>query len=281
LQSGRMSFLLAHDDHRATVLASLSSLPTDLLLISKEGEQVPASRLLLSLHSPLFRELLASTHTTAISLPLSTEGVAALLGVLAEGRAFGGEEEELVGVARGAAVLGILLPGLQLGGRRGARAGVVELEEDGMEASGEEPAIGGPAFQDGKDGGNFMERGRGDYSEKRPIESNDDEETLKPNEVEEGIQWMKDKNKLSCVSCKIEFRSKYLLSKHIKKEHETLYCEVNQKPFFGAKELENLYKGGKASGPEEEKFACPECDFSSPRLAFLRTHAKFMHTGGR
>ena len=129
-----MSFHLAHDDHRATVLAALPTLPTDLHLVSREGEQVPASRLLLSLHSPLLRDLLASTSTTAVSLPLSTEGVAALVGLLGEGRVFGGAEEELVRVARGAALLGIRLLGLQLGGRRGAGAGVEELKEDGMDA---------------------------------------------------------------------------------------------------------------------------------------------------
>ena len=144
-----------------------------------------------------------------------------------------------------------------------------------LNALGEELAIEGHVPQDRRGG-----EDQGGLREDKHREFNGDKESLKSNTAEEGNKMMKDKNKFSCVSCESEFRSKYLLSKHTKKGHGILNCKINQNPFIGRQEVEDPSKIH-SSWPQEEQFVCEECDFSSPRLAFLRTHTKLVHTGGR
>ena len=89
--AARMSYRLEHDLHSSTVQEALAALGPDITMISLEGEQVGVSSLLLSLHSPLLRELLegrAREEGRAISLPLSLQGIQALVGVLQQGKVF-------------------------------------------------------------------------------------------------------------------------------------------------------------------------------------------------
>ena len=86
-----MSYRLEHDLHSSTVQEALAALGPDITMVSLEGEQVGVSSLLLSLHSPLLRELLedrAREEGRAISLPLTLKGIQALVGVLQQGRVF-------------------------------------------------------------------------------------------------------------------------------------------------------------------------------------------------
>ena len=65
--------------------------------------QVIANKLLLVLHSPILRELLMSeksSNSTAISLPLSTEAIMALLDLLARGRTFSSQDADLLEVVK-------------------------------------------------------------------------------------------------------------------------------------------------------------------------------------
>ena len=63
----------------------------------KLASQVMANKLLLVLYSPILRELLLS-DITAISLPLSTEAIVALLDLLAKGRTFSSKDAHLLEV---------------------------------------------------------------------------------------------------------------------------------------------------------------------------------------
>ena len=65
--------------------------------------QVIANKLLLVLHSPILRELLMSeksSNSAAISLPLSTEAIMALLDLLAKGRTFSSQDADLLEVVK-------------------------------------------------------------------------------------------------------------------------------------------------------------------------------------
>ena len=65
--------------------------------------QVIANKLLLVLYSPILRELLMSeksSNSTAISLPLSTEAIMALLDLLAKGRTFSSQDAHLLEVVK-------------------------------------------------------------------------------------------------------------------------------------------------------------------------------------
>ena len=65
--------------------------------------QVIANKLLLVLHSPILGELLMSeksSNSAAISLPLSTEAIMALLDLLARGRTFSSQDADLLEVVK-------------------------------------------------------------------------------------------------------------------------------------------------------------------------------------
>jgi len=112
-----MAYHLQHEQHLAMVQAAVSSYSGDMLLVSLNGEQVMANKLLLVLYSPILRELLLS-DSTAISLPLSTEAIVALLDLLAKGRTFSSKDAHLLEVVEAGALLGLSLVKLQLGSRK-------------------------------------------------------------------------------------------------------------------------------------------------------------------
>ena len=120
-----MSYHLEHEEHNLTITSTVASLAPDLVFVSTEGEQVEASSILLSLHSPLLQNLLVNRDNrdvTALSMPLSASGLHTLLALLSSGRALGSSEQGLREVVEHAAtVLGIPLDNLQLGRRAAAK----------------------------------------------------------------------------------------------------------------------------------------------------------------
>ena len=83
-----MSYHLEHEEHNVTVSSALACLPPDIMFISREGEQVEASSLLLSLHSPLLHSLLAERdklEVTAVTMPLPASGLRTLVALLSSG----------------------------------------------------------------------------------------------------------------------------------------------------------------------------------------------------
>ena len=121
-----MSYHLEHEEHNLTVSSAISSLVPDLVFVSTEGEQVEASSFLLSLHSPLLKNLLVdrdNRDVISLSMPLSASGLHTLVALLSSGRALGTSEQGLREVVEQAAtVLGVPLDNLQLGRRGGAKS---------------------------------------------------------------------------------------------------------------------------------------------------------------
>ena len=121
-----MSYHLEHEEHNLTVSSAIASLIPDLVFVSTEGEQVEASSFLLSLHSPLLKNLLLNRDNRdvmALSMPLSASGLHTLVALLSSGRALGTSEQGLREVVEQAAtVLGVPLDNLQLGRRGGAKS---------------------------------------------------------------------------------------------------------------------------------------------------------------
>ena len=91
-----MSYHLEHEEHNLTVSSAISSLVPDLVFVSTEGEQVEASSFLLSLHSPLLKNLLVdrdNRDVISLSMPLSASGLHTLVALLSSGRALGTSEQ--------------------------------------------------------------------------------------------------------------------------------------------------------------------------------------------
>ena len=66
----------------------------------------------------------------------------------------------------------------------------------------------------------------------------------------------------SCTSCNEGFTQETQLKKHVQQKHKDL----------------TLGDIG-VSEPKEEIFNCEHCDFKTAKIAFIRTHNKFMHKG--
>jgi len=113
-----MTYHLQHEEHLATMQAAVTSCIGDTLIISSDGEQVIASKLLLAAYSPMLRGLLLTENNSAISLPLSTDAIMALLDLLARGRTFSSTDVHLLEVVKAGTMLGLSLGKLQLGSRR-------------------------------------------------------------------------------------------------------------------------------------------------------------------
>ena len=118
-----MTYHLGHDDYTTDIFTLVSNLPTDLTLISTEGDRVDASSILLSIHSSLLRNLIREQgcKETVISVPLSILSIKILLSILENGTAFSNKEEDLLEVSVLQSCIGLDLDQLQLGKGNGTK----------------------------------------------------------------------------------------------------------------------------------------------------------------
>ena len=108
--------LTAYQDTHITLLHNTihrwSKREPDIQIISSEGCTIYTQRILLGFYSPLLRDVLDSVdpgEKPTISVPHNAATVKKLLTVLATGKAFSPEKDNLVEVAKAAKVLGINL----------------------------------------------------------------------------------------------------------------------------------------------------------------------------
>jgi len=114
-----MTFVLSQSsaEHRALLSSSLSSPAREgdtLHLVSEEGWLVPASRLLLALHSPSLSSLLTSSLASTVSVPSTAASLSSLLSLLSSSSSPPSSLSHLAGVKELAATLGLHLPELAL-----------------------------------------------------------------------------------------------------------------------------------------------------------------------
>jgi len=276
-----MAYHLQHEEHLAMVQAAVSSYSEDILLISLNGEQVMANKLLLVLYSPILRELLLlekSSDSTAISLPLSIEAIVALLDLLAKGRTFSSKDAHLLEVVEAGALLGLSLVKLQLGSRKVKtfKRGKCDLRGQGVD---ELEGHTGVRKQGGRQEGNKnpedsikveirnddlgeLNQGRTTLCNSAQLEQNifssanygeksaPFEELTKTGAINLKLQLLN-----PCLVCDKDFIYPSLLNHHQKSVHNNEM--LNDK--------------------ESKGLQCDSCQFSTPKLAFLKTHNKFMH----
>ena len=99
--------------HLSRLLSSLSSLPPDMWLVSREGFSLPSHSLLLSLYSPWLRKLLPSSPTS-LSLPLPAQTLSSLLSLLTTGSSTSSSCFNPTLVIEAAEVMGMNLEDLQI-----------------------------------------------------------------------------------------------------------------------------------------------------------------------
>jgi len=114
-----MTFVLSQSsaEHRALLSSSLSSPAREgdtLHLVSEEGWLVPASRLLLALHSPSLSSLLTSSLASTVSVPSTAASLSSLLSLLSSSSSPPSSLSHLEEVKELVATLGLHLPELAL-----------------------------------------------------------------------------------------------------------------------------------------------------------------------
>jgi len=261
-----MTYHLQHEEHLATMQAAVTSCIGDTLLISSDGEQVIASKLLLAVYSPMLRGLLLTENNSAISLPLSTDAIMALLDLLARGRTFSSTDVHLLEVVKAGTMLGLSLGKLQLGSRREKGNGgtnrrsnlnYVKLDADTeMEnVSFKEETPCSNKFGNMKQGpqtDNQAGSGAGLKAPQFKLPVPNFGEDRASEQLSKSVSTPKPLN--PCRRCDLDFIYPSLLNHHLRSVHDE-----------------------KLSDKRGNLLQCDSCQFSTPKLAFLKTHNKFMH----
>jgi len=243
--------------------AAVTSCIGDTLIISSDGEQVIASKLLLAVYSPMLRGLLLTENNSAISLPLSTDAIMALLDLLARGRTFSSTDVHLLEVVKAGTMLGLSLGKLQLGSRREkgnggtnrrSNSNYVKLDaHTGIEnVSFKEETPCSDKMKQGPQSNTQASSGAGLIAPqfKLPVPNFGEDRACE--ELSEKVSTPKPLN--PCRRCDLDFIYPSLLNHHMRSVHDE-----------------------KLSDKRGKLLQCDSCQFSTPKLAFLKTHNKFMH----
>jgi len=243
--------------------AAVTSCIGDTLIISSDGEQVIASKLLLAAYSPMLRGLLLTENNSAISLPLSTDAIMALLDLLARGRTFSSTDVHLLEVVKAGTMLGLSLGKLQLGSRREkgdggtnrrSNSNYVKLDAHiGIEnVSFKEETPCSDKMKQGPQSNTQACSGAGSIAPqfKLPVPNFGEDRACE--ELSERVSTPKPLN--PCRRCDLDFIYPSLLNHHMRSVHDE-----------------------KLSDKRGNLLQCDSCQFSTPKLAFLKTHNKFMH----
>jgi len=285
-----MAYHLQHEEHLVMVQAAVSSYSEDILLVSLNGEQVMAKKLLLVLYSPILRELLLlekSSDSTAIYLPLSTEAIKALLDLLAKGRTFSSKDAHLLEVVEAGALLGLSLVKLQLGSRkvktfkrgkcdlRGQGADELEghtgvRKRGGRQEGNKNPAEDSIKVEICNDYLGELNRGQTAISGKNPstlCNSAQLEQNIffSPNYGEKSVPF-EELTKNGAISLKLQ-----LLNPCLACDKDFIY------PSLLNHHQKSVHRNELLNDQESKGLQCDSCQFSTPKLAFLKTHNKFMH----
>jgi len=246
--------------------AAVTSCIGDTLIISSDGEQVIASKLLLAAYSPMLRGLLLTENNSAISLPLSTDAIMALLDLLARGRTFSSTDVHLLEVVKVGPMLGLSLGKLQLGSRREkgnggtnrrSNSNYVKLDSHtGIEnVSFKEETPCSDNFGNMKQGPQTniqASSGAGLIAPQIELPVPNFGEDRACEQLSNRVSTPKPLN--PCRRCDLDFIYPSLLNHHMRSVHNE-----------------------KLSDKRGNLLQCDSCQFSTPKLAFLKTHNKFMH----
>ena len=244
-----------------------------------------ASKLLLAVYSPMLRGLLLTENNSAISLPLSTDAIMALLDLLARGRTFSSTDVHLLEVfqqlksftnfpiivdhhyifqvVKAGTMLGLSLGKLQLGSRREkgnggtnrrSNSNYVKLDaHTGIEnVSFKEETPCSDKMKQGPKSNTQASSGAGLIAPqfKLPVPNFGEDRACE--ELSERVSTPKPLN--PCRRCDLDFIYPSLLNHHLRSVHDE-----------------------KLSDKRGNLLQCDSCQFSTPKLAFLKTHNKFMH----
>ena len=265
-----------------------------------------AKKLLLVLYSPILRELLLlekSSDSTAIYLPLSTEAIKALLDLLAKGRTFSSKDAHLLEVfhlnvlthlvhyclkvVEAGALLGLSLVKLQLGSRkvktfkrgkcdlRGQGADELEghtgvRKRGGRQEGNKNPAEDSIKVEICNDYLGELNRGQTAISGKNPstlCNSAQLEQNIffSPNYGEKSAPF-EELTKNGAISLKLQ-----LLNPCLACDKDFIY------PSLLNHHQKSVHRNELLNDQESKGLQCDSCQFSTPKLAFLKTHNKFMH----
>ena len=103
------------------LLKKITDEPTDIFIITADGDTIETHKLLFCLYSKIFSRLLGDFNTSevaAVTIPMPTILVRNIIRILQEGKAYDNKKDALIEVSFCGSVLGIDFQGMQMGSRK-------------------------------------------------------------------------------------------------------------------------------------------------------------------
>ena len=272
------------------LLSEISETVADLFIITSDGETVETHKLLFSLYSQLFTNILEdmkSQDMVVVSVPMPSVIVRNMIRILTEGRAYGYHQDHLLEVSHLGSLLGIQFTGLQVGSRKNkqvriaANIKLVDTVDDvskQTELSETQPKdeVTVKIEQEGQQESSMenckIEEGEEVFVETVLDVSDNDIKQKEHSVIQkwEGWKWIDDENsslslilekKIECPECGKKFRNSQLRNKHLRRQHPALppakvECKECDKTFSSSQSLQNhsrLHTG-------EKPYSCDFCE---------------------
>ena len=103
------------------LLKKITDGPTDMFIITADGDTVKTHKLLFCLYSKIFSSILGELNTAevaGVSIPMPTILIRNMIRILKEGKAYANNKDALIEVSSYGSVLGIDFQGMQMGSRK-------------------------------------------------------------------------------------------------------------------------------------------------------------------
>jgi len=274
------------------LLAEITDEPSDMFIVTSDGETVETHKQLFTLFSQTFSSLLVGLNClekVGVSVPMPAVMVRNMIKILIRGRVYSYAQDHLLDVSSCGSFFGIQFQQMQVGRKKKKLEGKslindkTKCDDKGRTKQGSKDDLAGIEVKVNLEDKNQQEITVDNYEEKMEEEFAEEFAALKSdlNERENVKVESEDAPKASmhsgkkfkCTECGRKYKNIQALNRHLKMQHSItvaieLHCEECDKDFSSGQALQNhirLHTG-------EKPYNCEFCDKSFSQHANLKSH---------